>query len=240
MRTIEPIDLLALWEHGASRHALDRSALLYAAARPDAGADAIGRLPLGEINMRLLELRAAWFGDRIEAHVDCERCGQRLGLTIAVSDLLLPATAPEPREVTAAGLRCRPPCLRDLAAIARERDPASAARHLLDRCRLPGDHDDGDDDGVVLDEETMRAIEDALEAADPHADLAFDVRCETCGHSSTAQLDPGELLWDDVAARARVLLAEVHQLACAYGWSERDILALAPERRASYLSMVAP
>jgi hypothetical protein len=236
MRTIETLDLLALWERGASRHALDRSALLYAAARPDAGLDAIGRLPLGEINVRLLELRAAWFGDRIQAHVDCENCGQRLGLTITVSDLLLPAPRSEPRDVTAVGLRCRPPCLQDLAAIARERDPARAARHLLERCRLPG----GDDDGAVLDEEMVRAIEDALEDADPHADLAFDVRCETCGHSGTAQLDPCELLWDDLTARARVLLAEVHQLACAYGWSERDILALAPERRASYLAMVAP
>jgi hypothetical protein len=236
MRTIEAPDLLSLWEHGASRHAIDRSALLYATARPDVAVDAIASLPLGEINTRLLELRAACFGDRIQAHVDCENCGQRLGLTVAVTDLLRPERGAEPREVTVAGLRCRPPCLQDLAAIARERDPARAARRLLERCRLL----DGGDDDVVLDDEAVRAVEDALEDADPHADLAFDVRCEACGCSSTAQLDPGEVLWDDITARARVLLAEVHQLACAYGWSERDILALAPERRASYRAMVTP
>jgi hypothetical protein len=31
MRTIESLDLLALWERGASRHTLDRSALCAAA-----------------------------------------------------------------------------------------------------------------------------------------------------------------------------------------------------------------
>ena len=55
-----------------------------------------------------------------------------------------------------------------------------------------------------------------------------------------AQLDAGAVLWDEIDARARALLGEVHLLAAAYGWTEREILALGAERRASYLSMVAP
>ena len=217
-----------------SRHPLDRSALLYACARPELPEEAIGDLRLGEINVRLLELRAAWFGDRIHAHVDCEHCGERLGLTVAVHDLLRPREESGPGEVIAGGMRCRPPSLRDLAAIERERDPECAANRLLTHCLLE------ESDGIALDETALREVEDAIEATDPNADFAFEVRCEACGHSGTAQLDPGELLWDEVSAHARVLLGEVHQLACAYGWSERDILALSPERRASYLSMVAP
>jgi hypothetical protein len=38
-------------------------------------------------------------------------------------------------------------------------------------------------------------------------------------------------------ARARALLAEVHSLARAYGWTEPEILALSPQRRAAYLEM---
>jgi hypothetical protein len=234
MRTIAALDLLALWERGASRNPIDRCALLYACARPDQPTDAIADLRLGEINARLLELRAAWFGNRIDAHVDCEQCGERLGLTIAVHELLRPVTDSQPDEVTVAGLRCRPPSLRDLSAIATEPDPARAAHRLLARCLLEGN------DSVALDDRRLREVEDALEAIDPDADLAFDVRCEACGHSGTAQLDPGELLWDEISGRARMVLGEVHQLACAYGWSESDILALTPERRASYLAMVAP
>ena len=39
-------------------------------------------------------------------------------------------------------------------------------------------------------------------------------------------------------ARARALLAAVHTLARAYGWSEPDVLALSEQRRAAYLEMV--
>lgn len=233
MPTIEALDLLTLWERGASRHPLDRGALLYARACPGTPSEAIADLPLGEINARLLELRADWFGDRIEAHVDCEHCGERLGLAVDIRDLLRSSSGGGPREVAVGGQRFRPPTLRDLASVARERDTATAAQRLLERCQI-----DTATDSVVMDLDAMRTIEDALEAADPQADMAFEVRCEACGRTGTAQLDPGELLWDEIAVHARSLLADVHQLASAYGWSEADILALAPERRAAYLAMV--
>src|SRR4051812_16080816 len=122
-------DLLALWERGVSRHALDRSALLCAWARPELLLDSIVDLPLGEVTTSALRLRSAWFGERISAHVDCERCRERLQLNIAVGDLLQQSASTAPL-AEAAGGRCRPLSLRDLAAVARERDPESAARQL--------------------------------------------------------------------------------------------------------------
>ncbi|MDB6158415.1 MAG: hypothetical protein JWO04_2121 [Gammaproteobacteria bacterium] len=236
MRMIQALDLLTLWERGSSRHALDRSALLCAWARPELPVDTIADLPLGEVTSSLLRLRAALFGERIQAHVDCENCGERLELTIGVRDLLQPGTDSVSRDVDAAGLRFRPPCLRDLSAIVHERDAAQGARQLLARCLVDG----VGGSAALLSEMTVREVEDALEAADPNADLAFDVRCEACGHLGTAQLDAGDLLWDEVDCRARALLTEVHLLARAYGWTESEILALSAERRASYLSLVAP
>ena len=49
MRALGPSDILALWERGARRHALDRSALLCAWARPDWPAESIADLPLGRV-----------------------------------------------------------------------------------------------------------------------------------------------------------------------------------------------
>jgi hypothetical protein len=234
MHTIESVELLALWEGGASRHALDRSALLCARARPELPVDTIADLPLGEITASVLRLREAWFGDRIRAHVDCEHCGERLELIVSVDDLLQTG-APVSRDVEAAGVRCRLPSLRDLAAVAHERDAARGARQLLERCLL----DAGRGGASALSDIALREVEDALEAADPNADLAFDVCCEACGHVGLVQLDAGAVLWDEIEARARALLGEVHLLAAAYGWTESEILALGAERRASYLSMVA-
>src|SRR5437764_15286395 len=88
MRGLDASDLLVLWERGAMRHALDRSALLAAFARPDLPPEAVTDLPLGEITASLLSLREASFGARIRGHVDCEYCGQRLELTLDARDLL--------------------------------------------------------------------------------------------------------------------------------------------------------
>jgi len=234
MRKPEAHDLLALWERGAPRHPLDRSALLCAWARPELPVESIADLPLGEITASVLRLRVACFGERIRAHVDCEGCGERLQLSVSIPDVLQPVAEPVLRDVEAGGARYRPPCLRDLAAAAGERDTERAARLLLARCRLDG----GGDDAARSSELSVLEIENALEVADPNADIAFEVRCEACGHLSTAQLDAAELLWDEIDVHACALLADVHRLACAYGWTEGEILALSAERRASYLSMV--
>ena len=232
MRPLDAADMLVLWERGVRRHALDRSALLAARARPELPADTIADLPLGEVTASVLRLRTASFGPRISAHVDCEQCRQRLELTLTAPELLQAMAAPA-GPVDVAGWRVRPVCLRDLAAVVHERDGERAARALLARCILDGPADDA----AAWSSAVLSEIEHALEAADPNADLAFDVHCEACGHRGTAQLDVAELLWDEIDARARVLLGEVHVLASAYGWTEREILALTPARRAVYLSM---
>jgi hypothetical protein len=226
-------DCMVLWERGTARHALDRSALLAAFARPDLAPDAIARLPLGEVTASLLRLREATFGAHIRSHVDCERCAQRLELALDVRTLLQPAPPKETaaRSVDVAGLCLRAPSLLDLAAVASQPDTECATRALLARCTLRGD-------AAAVSDAELQEVEDQLEALDPNADIAFNVRCPYCGHDSTAQLDAGALLWDEIEARAQALLGEVHALARAYGWSEGEILALGAARRAAYLALV--
>jgi hypothetical protein len=255
MHPLAAPELLTLWERGACRHPLDRGALLAAAARPDWPADAIADLPLGAVNASLLQLRSATFGPRIDGHADCPQCGQRLAFTLDTAQLLA-ATAPADAaldgsaapdvgadadasagaggraraETQAAGLRLRAPSLRDLAAVADATDAAEAARALLARCTLAGDVARLDDAGLAV-------VEDALDMLDPQADLAITLHCVACGHDGAAQLDAGALLWEEIEVRAQELLHEVHGLASAYGWSEPQILALSPARRAAYLAM---
>lgn len=235
MQALTGATLLSLWERGASRHALDRSALLAAVARPEWPAAEIADLPLGAVNASLLRLRSASFGPHIAGHADCTQCGQRLAFTVDTRQML-PAHGddnddPAPRETEVAGLRVRAPSLRDLAAVAAQIDARQAARALLARCTLAGDL-------ALIDDAALRQVEDALEALDPQADLVLALQCVACGHAGGAQLDAGALLWEEIEAHARVLLGEVHRLASAYGWSEAHILALSPARRASYLAMV--
>lgn len=235
MGALGAADLLALWETGVPRHGLDRALLLASHARPDLPPADLADLPLGVVNRALLRLRAHLFGRRLEVWLDCPHCGERLELGLDTDTLLGAAGGPDmPAELELAGYRFRAPGTRDLAAIAHASDAGAAALALLERCcvaRPPT--------GAAPLETLLDQAGAGLEALDPAADFSLDVACGACGRGWNAPLDLGALIWEELAARARGLLLQVHQLARAYGWSEAEILALGDQRRAIYLDLVA-
>jgi hypothetical protein len=108
-------------------------------------------------------------------------------------------------------------------------DAEAARRELLRRC-VP--HADLDDAALVdsLDAEMARQ--------DPGAAIELQLCCPHCGREQAVLFDIVAYLCDEIADWAQQTLADVHLLARAYGWSERDILALTPARRRSYVQMV--
>ncbi len=232
MRQPSETDLLNLWEQGQVRHPIDRALLLCAWARPDIAADRFASLPIGVVNVGLLKMRAALFGRRVELQVACEHCGELLVIPLDLTELTAGASEQDSGvEIEIDGFRFRLPASRDLAAIAYHLDAEAAALRLLDACCVARP------DGDAAPTEVMAWAEDQFETADPLADPRLDVACSACGRHMNAVLDPGVLLWDDVQAYARGVLAQVHTLACAYGWTEREVLSLSPSRRAAYLEM---
>ncbi len=227
-------EILALWECGLVRHPIDRALLLCACARPDVPASRFPDLPLGAINRALLRLRETCFGPRINAYVDCEQCGERMEIAFDTGQLLAGVNEQDtPAEFEMSNHRFRVPCSRDLAAITLERDAKKAAVKLLEHCCLSHQDNTGlDFAGILAEAETIMAT------LDPDADINLALTCEDCGESWLAGLNIGTLLWDEIDVHARSLLAEVHSLARAYGWTESDILALSPQRRLAYLDMV--
>jgi hypothetical protein len=228
-------DVLALWEQGRARHAIDRALLLFAAACPELPADRLADLPLGQRNAALFRLRHCTFGPEVRAYIDCPGCGERMELTLQV-DMFLPPEreAHMGGEYETDGFRFRLPTSRDLSALLGHADAESAATHLLERCCVARP------DGAATSSlhGLLEKIEARLEALDPSADIELSLICESCKHVWTAPFDIAAVLWDEVDARARALLAAVHTLARAYGWSERDVLALSEQRRSTYLGMV--
>jgi hypothetical protein len=74
--------------------------------------------------------------------------------------------------------------------------------------------------------------------ADPLADIQIAISCPACAQGWRAAFDILTFLWSEIEAWAWRMLSDVHTLASAYGWCERDILALSPTRRQFYLEMV--
>jgi hypothetical protein len=220
--------LIACWELGRRRHPIDRALLLYAAAEPEADPNSLADRTLGQRNAALLGLRQRLFGDALKSCVDCPNCTERLEFELSVDALMAAAhhNAPPVDHVEVGGRRARLPTTRDLACIAAEADEGNAVCKLL--ARLLDAH------GV----DTADEIANALDAADPRMDFLLVLSCPACAHQWSASLDVPAFLWRELEVRARRLLDEVHALARAYGWSEREILALRDARRQAYLERV--
>jgi hypothetical protein len=76
--------------------------------------------------------------------------------------------------------------------------------------------------------------------ADPMAETRLTLHCPKCENIWDETLDVVAFLWEEIEARARRLLLEIHTLALAYGWTEAEILSLTEDRRGRYVEMVQP
>lgn len=228
--------LVEAWAEAQRAPAWQRPARLLAAlgALPDDGA---APLPLGVVGAAALRAaRAAWPGP-LEAHAPCRACGEPLAVELPAEAIL--ALAPDAgatAEVACDGYRLtlRAPAAEDLAAVADAPDAEAAARRLLLRCTLAAEPPLLADPPPAL----LEAAEAAIEALDPLAALSLAVACPSCGTAQEPEADLGAWGLALLEARVRRLFGEVHRLASAYGWTEREILALGPARRRAYLELV--
>jgi hypothetical protein len=78
----------------------------------------------------------------------------------------------------------------------------------------------------------------AMSIADPQADTELALTCPACAHAWSEPFDIARYLMDSLEHWAETCLDQVHILARAYGWSEAQILALSPTRRARYIERV--
>jgi hypothetical protein len=221
--------LLAAWEGATQVPEPRRPLSLLAAATPDEDATALSAIALSERNLRLVRLHEVSFGPDLAVFGSCPDCGERLEFTLPsgeVAGQFEAAAAAGPVEWTEDGqaYRLRPVTTDDLVAALVTGDQSQAQDILLARCVEPAGG----------------STEAAKRFEEMHADteIRCALTCPGCAGQHVLDLDIGRFLWREVEVAARRLLAEVHTLAAAYGWAERDIVRLSPRRRAAYLELV--
>jgi hypothetical protein len=226
-------DILDLWDRGTRRHPIDRALLTLGMAGPEAASQSPADWPLGRRNQALAQLRGDCFGHAIHGWTPCPRCGQRLEFETdwrALAEQAGEADADTP--ITVGGRVFRLPTSRDLARVAHEADPIEAAMRLLEDCRISADGP------VAWSEQEFDKVSERMALADPLAETRLRLACPSCAHVWEASFDIAAFLWEEIEARAKRTLFEVHTLALAYGWSEAQILSLSASRRALYVEMV--
>lgn len=228
VRTINAARLLSAWESAASVPMSRRAALLLSVTHLERSSTDWASCPLGERDHALLRLRETLFGVTIETVAACRACGESMEAQFQTSDLTARFAPPGALECEVNGrtIRFRVPTEADVVAAIASSDPR---RSLIERCvELAGSLQDPEMDEVIR----------AMEAEDPQADIHIEVKCPSCVAVNKLAFDIVSYFWADLTDWARRILAEVHTLAAAYGWSEADILAMTAFRRRMYLQML--
>jgi hypothetical protein len=242
MRMPSDTELIAIWEHAAGEHPIDRALTLLSACSEESP-DELARLSIGSRDARLLEMHEHLFGPSIEAFAKCPACSEPLEYNLSTHDLR-PSTLHQPEVLNLddgnISLRLRLPDSFDLRAIRMCGNAAVGGRLLMERCVVEARIDDEPVTSVALPEQIFEAIASRLAVADPQAEILIDLACSSCRHQWQVVFDIERFLWSKISALSQRLLREVHALASAYGWSEPDILALSPMRRQTYVEMAWP
>lgn len=235
MRALSSSDFLDLWERGLRLHPLDQGLVALGAAVPDESYESLADWPIGRRNRALARLGLGCFGPNPGAWTSCTQCGDVLEVEVDFRNLAKGAMengSVEGEPILVKGRAFRLPTSRDLALAAEETDPRSAAVRLVASCAMEAGN------MSLWSDEDLEEVGEEMALADPMAEISFQFRCPACGNEGNAALDIANFIWEEIAARAKRLIFEIHRLASAYGWTESEILALSEQRRALYMEMV--
>lgn len=223
MRPLSASDVVSAWERARGQPPLGQALVYLAAATPHRPLEEWASVPFGQLCQALFRLRSIMFGAAMPGVVSCPRCGERLEFSFSCQDVEAANCLAGPVRVEAGGrgIELRLPTASDLLA-------CRSAADLLTRCASG----QVEPSATWIDAASARVAE-----ADPMAETLLDLVCPACEHRWQAVLDIVTYLTREMSHHARRLLGDVHRLASAYGWGEREILALSPVRRRAYVEM---
>jgi hypothetical protein len=225
-----PSQLLDVWERVLTLPSSQRDEALLRSVDESARG-------LGARNAALVKLRASLFGSAWPLRSSCPRCGENCEFSVNAHSLAaeLASTLPDAERtyqlsVGDCSISFRLPNADDLVQSAQIEDIDASAHSLLQRCVV--DSDRFDLDAAIREELSAR-----MQELDPAAVVSFNIACPSCGDAWHATIDVGVAVWAEIKAAAERTLLDVDTLARAYSWSEPQILALSPLRRAAYLQL---
>lgn len=240
---LDDASLLLAWERGYGRAPFEQALVLLGIAFPNTTADDLMNLSIGKRDAALLTLRKRLFGERLESLATCPECNETLELSFRVDDITVDAVSwPESSDIHRVELdglwiEYRLPTSRDLLLLA-SLAPGGRGDQLLQQCVSHVRRDEQVINLSDLSSQTRTAISQAIADSEPQANVQLALACLGCGHQWSPAFDIVGFLWAELNVWCQRLLAEIHLLAKAYGWSEAAILALSHWRRQVYLSMV--
>jgi hypothetical protein len=242
--------MLAAWELGLSQRSARRTLTMLSVNNPDLTIEQLMKLPIGQRDGLLIELREALFGLNVNSMSECPFCHEQLELTLDLNNIRVinsdATKLPLKMAIENYMIEFRLPDSSDILFIESLSNIEEARAAMFNRCLMAISTSSNKKNKVTqactaedLSPEILAKVEDAMAEADPQAEVKLDLSCPSCQQRWLATFDIASFLWAEVNAWAERLLNEVHLLARAYAWKEHDILAMSATRRQYYLSRIA-
>lgn len=246
MHALSASDILWVWEVGQQKQSTDKALLLLSLAWPSLSPAELNSLTIGQRNAHLLLLRKETLGPLANCFARCPFCGEQLEFTLDTQTMLsfdvpAPGEIPEPRyamDVGAYHLSFRVPTCADLSVARQATDRQNGRSLLLERCVIQSLQGRQTIAVTDLPAEVLQALSGMIIELDPLADTELTLNCPACQKNWTLYFDIASFFWEELNAQAKRLLYDVHAIASAYGWREKDILALSSARRRFYLELI--
>lgn len=220
---------LDLWDTLAAAAPPARGAAVLVARGVAPDLVAAGDVPLAVAAREALVTLRDRVGPVLDTTLSCPACEALLDVPLPLDQVLAGSAGP-PADADVDGVVVRGPTTSDVLAALASHDPAATLRA---QCVTwpEGTLPDADADLAARVAATAEQVAGA-------AGTTLRLQCPECGGEVVADVDAVGLLTERVAEEARDVLADVATLAAAFGWSEREVLALPPARWHAYLRLV--
>jgi hypothetical protein len=246
MRALLGEEILTAWERSRELPEQEAALAVLALALPGRNVNELANLPLGERDALLLELRAVTLGRRMDGFAVCSECGAQLELALDARELakgIRTQGPPQPGEI--AGYTMRPANTLDLLAASAAESEAQARSILVARTvsvanaeRDGANEFDAPARAQWLESQPEPVVEllfDRFEQMNSSAEIRAQFDCTECRSRASVELDIAHFFLREIGSAARRLIADIHTLASAYGWSEQSIMVMSNARRDAYL-----
>lgn len=230
-RKLDATSLLQLAESACRLSIAQWSIALLQEAFPSVALETLMALPVGSRDRLALAIRARLLPPVLRSEPTCGSCEATYELSLDPATLGLAGDAdwPDPRCrkvcLDDRELEVRPVNLGDLLAVESVAEPDQAIQMLALRVA-----------GEPIAPPSLDALDQALAALDPCADIWLESTCPECGATHSLAFEPVHFLAHELQQLARQILADVVVIARVFHWSEADILALPSQRRAYYVA----
>ncbi len=248
MHSLSAQGIIRIWETSQYQHPLDKALTILVVGKPEMNWDQLAKLPIGQRDQLLLDIREKTFGPTLSGFAECSKCKEPLEFTTSINELSNTQKSKNNKKedswelvVDKMKLKFRLPNSIDIAkAVDKvDKNEVKAAQHLIaQRCILETISNGKHVDVNKLPEMVINKLAKLMARYDPQAEIIFDLQCIACGHIWQIIFDIVTFLWKEISTYAKLLLQEVHTLAFAYKWREEDILSMTNARRQYYLGLL--